>query len=187
MTDDPEAAAAIARLCAGLPLALCIAAALLADAPTRPLASLAQDLAAGHSRLDELSREERAVRANFDLSYQHLDYAHARLFRLLPLNPGPDLSTEAATHLADVEQRQVNRLLMDLARAHLIEHGHTWGRWRLHDLVRLYADQHGHTHAVTDQREAARTRLFTHYKTITEAANTRMETVPGAASPRFPD
>lgn len=37
VTDSPEDAAAIARLCAGLPLALRIAAALLADIPSRPL------------------------------------------------------------------------------------------------------------------------------------------------------
>ncbi|MER5212535.1 tetratricopeptide repeat protein [Streptomyces sp. NPDC002838] len=185
--DDPEAAATVARLCAGLPLALRIAAALLADTPIRPLASLAQDLEAEHSRLDELCREDRAVRAAFDLSYQHLDDQHARLFRLLSLNPGPDLSTESAVHLADFEQRHVNHALQDLARAHLIEPGHTWGRWRLHDLVRLYADEQGRIHDDTDQRKTARARLFTHYQATTRAADTHLTFRPEATSALFSD
>ncbi|MEJ8673009.1 ATP-binding protein [Streptomyces sp. MS1.AVA.1] len=158
--DTPQDAAAVARLCAGLPLALRIAAALLADTPARPLASLARALEAEHSRLDRLRREKgEAVRAVFDLSYQHLDHQHAYLFRLLPLNPGPDLSTETAAHLADLDPIEVEQLLHDLARAHLIEPGHSWGRWRLHDLVRLYADEHGRTSADTDQRTKAASRL----------------------------
>ncbi|MFD0271363.1 tetratricopeptide repeat protein [Streptomyces sp. NPDC127106] len=185
--DAPEAAAAVARLCAGLPLALRIAAALLADTPARPLTSLAHALEAEHSRLERLRREDRAVRAAFDLSYQHLDPNHARLFRLLPLNPGPDMSTEAAAHLAGTDPAEVEELLQDLVRAHLIEPGPTWGRWRLHDLVRLYADQHTRTHADTDERETASTRLFSHYETHAEAADTHLETRPGTPSPRFPD
>ncbi|MBA4864019.1 tetratricopeptide repeat protein [Streptomyces sp. PSKA54] len=184
--DAPEHAATIARLCAGLPLALRIAAASLADVPTRPLASLAQALEAAHTRLDRLRREDRAVRAAFDLSYQRLSGDHARLFRLLPLHAGPDLSTESAAHLADTDQPRAEELLQDLARAHLIDPGRTWGRWRLHDLVRLYADQHGHTHTDTDQRATAQVRLHTYYITTTQAADTHV-TSEAAPSARFTD
>ncbi|MFI7317127.1 tetratricopeptide repeat protein [Streptomyces venezuelae] len=185
--DAPEHAATIARLCAGLPLALRIAAALLADTPTRPLASLAQALEAAHTRLERLRREDRAVRSAFDLSYQRLSRDHSRLFRLLPLNVGPDVSTESAAHLADTGLPQTEELLQDLARAHLVEPGHTWGRWRLHDLIRLYADHQGRTQAETDHRDEAHTRLLHHYRTTTEAADTHLRTVPGTTSPRFPD
>ena len=41
-----------------------------------------------------------SVAAAFDLSYRHLDEAAARLFRLLAVNPGPDVSTAAAAALA---------------------------------------------------------------------------------------
>ncbi|MEU0645995.1 tetratricopeptide repeat protein, partial [Streptomyces umbrinus] len=185
--DEPAAAQDIARLCAGLPLALRIAAALLADTPTRPLSSLAKALQAKHSRVDRLRREENAVRDVFDLSYQHLDEAHARLFRLLPLNPGPDISTEAATHLTgtDADETDVEETLQDLARAHLIEPGQTWGRWRLHDLIRLYADHQGRTSADTDQRDNAQARLFEHYEHASQAADTHLSTRPRTVSPRF--
>ncbi|MFJ4585093.1 tetratricopeptide repeat protein [Streptomyces echinatus] len=187
VADDPQAAQGIARLCAGLPLALRIIAALLADAPTRPLADISEDLQAEHSRLDGMEREERAVRAAFDLSYQFLDEDHARLFRLLPLNPGPDVSTEAAAHLADTAPRHVKKIIQDLARAHLVEPRQPWGRWGLHDLVRLYADEQGRTHDTPDQRHAAQARLFTHYQISTAAADTHLNTLPGPRSPRFQD
>lgn len=187
----PEHAAAIARLCGGLPLALRIAAALLADAPTRPLSSLVRALEAAHARLDRLRREDHGVRAAFDLSYQHLSNDHTRLFRLLPLNVGPDLSTDSAAHLADTDQARTEELLQDLARAHLIEHGRTWGRWRLHDLVRLYADELGHQHAHADHRDAAEYRLHRHYVMTSRAARShiiakeRLTPLHEPASPSF--
>lgn len=169
--DSPDDAAAIVRACGDLPLALRIAAALLADSPARPLSSLAQVLTAQHLRLNRLRRQERAVRSAFDLSYERLDPLHARLFRLLSLNAGPDISTSAATHLAAIDRYEAEEQLQDLARAHLIEPGGNWGRWRLHDLVRLYADESGKTHAGADDREAARRRLYAHYIATASAAN----------------
>ncbi|MFE2288688.1 hypothetical protein ACFXDJ_31545 [Streptomyces sp. NPDC059443] len=177
----------IVRLCACLPLALRIAAAVLAAAPTRPAASLAAALQAGHSRLDKLAGPDRAVRAAFDLSYRHLTPEEARVFRLLPLNPGPDLSTDATAHLADTGPDQAEELLQHLAEAHLIEPAAAWGRWRLHDLVRLYADEHGHTHATSDQRDTAHIRLFTYYLETAQAATTHLDTLPGVRAPDFPD
>jgi hypothetical protein len=117
------------------------------------------------------SPQERAVRSAIDLSYERLDPLHARLFRLLPLNAGPDISTSAATHLAGIDRDEAEKLLQDLARAHLIEPGDTRGRWRLHDLVRLYADETGKVHAGADDREAARRRLYAHYIAMASAAS----------------
>ncbi|MEU6557818.1 tetratricopeptide repeat protein [Streptomyces sp. NPDC046915] len=186
--DAPDAAAAIADLCAGLPLALRIVVALLADTPTRPLASLVQALQTEHSRLDRLRREDRAVRAAFDLSYQQLSQVSARLFRLCPLNAGPDLSTESAAALADLDDYTAEEILQDLNRAHLIEaSGSTYGRWRMHDLVRLYATDH----LKQDSREEqimARSRLLERYRTMTSAAGSHLApTAGGLPSPLFAD
>jgi len=185
IANEAIAAAQIADLCAGLPLALRIAAALLADHPTRPVASLAQALTAEHTRLDRLTREDRAVRAAFDLSYQRLDQRQALLFRLLPVNPGPDIGTETAAHLAELDPVDTERLLEDLARAHLIDPGQTWGRWRLHDLVRLYADEHALTDP--DLRERSLTRLLQHYRATTEAAAAHLLSPPTDISSQFRD
>ncbi|MER6351344.1 tetratricopeptide repeat protein [Streptomyces sp. NPDC001634] len=161
----------IAQLCGYLPLALQIAAALLADSPNRPLISLAEDLANAQTRLDTLEREERTVRAVFELSYTALQEDQARLFRLLPINSGPDISTETVAHLADREERVASRLLESLARAHLIEIGREWGRWRLHDLLRLYAEEKGMEQARENERREAVRRLTSYYANVSEAAD----------------
>ncbi|WP_338930472.1 ATP-binding protein [Streptomyces netropsis] len=183
--DSPDDAAAIARSCGDLPLALRIAAALLVDSPARPLSSLAEALAARHLRLNRLRRQERAVRSAFDLSYERLDPLHARLFRLLSLNAGPDISTEAAARMSAIDRHETEELLQDLARAHLIEPGRTWGRWRLHDLVRLYADETGKIHVDDDDREDARKRLYVYYLVTVSAAGYGVRALPGRRAKAF--
>ncbi|MDX2676774.1 tetratricopeptide repeat protein [Streptomyces soliscabiei] len=161
----------VAQLCGFLPLALQIAAALLADSPNRPVEDLADELADAHARLDTLAREKRAVRAVFDLSYEALSEEHARLFRLLPINGGPDVSTEAAAQLANSEKRATGRALELLARAHLIESSSVWGRWRMHDLLRLYADERGAAKEYEGERSASIQRLVNFYADASEAAD----------------
>jgi tetratricopeptide (TPR) repeat protein len=187
IADHPDDAATIARLCAGLPLALQIIAALLAEDPARPLAAMAADLQDEHTRLDELSYGDIAVRAAFDLSYQRLDPGHAWLFRMLPVNPGPDISTQAAAELTAQAQATTRRGLEALARAHLIERGIIYGRWRMHDLVRLFASERG---LVTEQddRAGGLTRLLQHYQATTDSASAYLnDTITDPASRGFPD
>ena len=183
VTDHPADAARIAELCAGLPLALQIIAALLSENPHRPLAEMATDLDDERARLDELSYADTAVRAAFELSYQRLDPDRKRLFRLITINPGPEFSTEATAVLADVDQPTARRGLEALARAHLIDHGSSYGRWRMHDLVYLYAQQISHSHADTDRRELARDRLLGYYLGMARAADAHLRALPGMAVP----
>lgn len=170
--DDRVAAERIADLCSHLPLALRISAALLAMLPA-PLSVFAAQLADERGRLDRLTRSETiAVRAAFNLSYQRLRPAHARLFRLLALNPGPDLCTEAADHLERPfvvpTTAPFNPGLESLARAHLIEIPR-WGRWRFHDLVRLYAEERAAVDGGGEVAEAE-LRLYTYYLETAAAA-----------------
>jgi tetratricopeptide (TPR) repeat protein len=183
VTDHPADAARIVRLCGELPLALRIIAALLSEDPGRPLAEMANDLDDERTRLDELSYADAAVRAAFALSYQRLDAEQARLFRLLAINPGPEISTQAASALADVDQPAARRGLEALARAHLIEHGSSYGRWGMHDLLRLYARYLSDADADTDRREEARDRLLLYYQDSLDAANTHLRALPGAPVP----
>jgi tetratricopeptide (TPR) repeat protein len=84
----------LAALCGHLPLALQIAAALLATDRGKPVAELAEELA-----LDHLDDGERSIRATFDLSYRRLPSDQARLLRLLALMPGREADTEAIAAL----------------------------------------------------------------------------------------
>ncbi|MDO0913923.1 tetratricopeptide repeat protein [Streptomyces sp. DT2A-34] len=186
VADEPEAAGEVASLCGRLPLALSVVAALLADIPARPLHSMATALSNARHRLERLSREDLAVRAAFDLSYQHLRPDQARLFRLLPLNPGPDLSTEALSRMAGLAVDDAEQLLLSLARGHFIEPGSSYGRWRMHDLIRLFADDLGRAQDGPRAREEAVNWLLQHYVTTTHAADTHID-VGVQPDPHFPD
>ncbi|MCR3750402.1 tetratricopeptide repeat protein [Lentzea californiensis] len=137
IADAPQSAHEIAELCGWLPLALGIVAALLSDDPGLLLAELAVLLQ--EARLAELSYDDFAVRAAFDLSHARLAHEEQRLFRLLSLSPGPQISTGAAAALAGRSPQSTRKLLTGLRRAHMIEGGEAPGWFRFHDLLRLYA------------------------------------------------
>ncbi|WP_338709943.1 ATP-binding protein [Streptomyces virginiae] len=97
--DEPTAADELAALCGYLPLALQIAAALLADDPDQPLSERVRMLADAGTRLGGLDDGERNLRAVFDECLTRLSHQEADLYRLLGLHPGPDISTPAAAAL----------------------------------------------------------------------------------------
>jgi DNA-binding SARP family transcriptional activator len=138
----PELAAAheLISLCARLPLALAITAARAAARPRFLLSSLAAELRDARTRLDALSTGESAtdVRAVFSWSYHRLPDATARMFRLLGLHPGPDITAEAAASLAGLGGPEARRLLRELTRGHMLTEPAS-GRYALHDLLRAYA------------------------------------------------
>jgi tetratricopeptide (TPR) repeat protein len=105
----------------------------------------------------------------FACSYHALSSDAARLFRMLGLHPGPDISLAAAASLAGVPSGQARTLLTELARAHLLtEHGP--GRYSFHDLLRAYAAEEAHAHEDDDARRAAIQRMLDHYLRTADAA-----------------
>ncbi len=161
---EPDAISQIAGLCACLPLALAVAAARAATRPGFSLAALAAELADSAGRLDSLDAGDptASVRAVFSWSIRQLSGEAARMFRLLGLHPGPDISIPAAASLAAIGEPQARRLLAELARAHLIAE-HAPGRYACHDLLRAYAaEQARQTDSDTDRRDATN-RVLDHY------------------------
>jgi tetratricopeptide (TPR) repeat protein len=161
---EPEAVAEIITACARLPLALAIVAARAATHPHLSLQTLAGELHDTQGRLDTLSTDDpyTDVRAVFSWSYHALSPAAARLFRLLGLHPGPDISAAAAASLAGLPPARVPPLLAELTRAHLTAE-HCPGRYAFHDLLRAYATERAHTSDPDEQRRAATTRMLDHY------------------------
>ncbi|WP_253775898.1 tetratricopeptide repeat protein [Goodfellowiella coeruleoviolacea] len=171
--DDDRAAhpgaGELVGVCAGLPLALRIAAMLLVDEPGLDPAVLAGRLRQAPG-VDGYARGEQALSAVFDASWRWLTEQRpewARLLRMLCLVVGPDLSTEAAAALANQSPGHVRVALDGLRRAHLVR-GTGPERWGLHDLVR---DHTASVDAVpADDLQAAETRLLDHYtRTAAEA------------------
>jgi tetratricopeptide (TPR) repeat protein/transcriptional regulator with XRE-family HTH domain len=140
VASDSSMASRIIERCARLPLALCVTAARAAMRPDLSLAQFAAELASDPG-LDAFSDDvdpAADVRAVLSWSYRQLDDEAARMFRLLGLHPGPDISAGAAASVADVPADQARRLLADLARAYLVAQD-TTGRFTFHDLLRSYA------------------------------------------------
>jgi Helix-turn-helix domain/NB-ARC domain len=159
---ERAAAGELIELCARLPLALNIAASLAVTRPRVPLALLAGELRDTRQRLDLLSTGNGAanLRAVFSWSYRALSAPAARMFRLLGVQPGPDISTAAAASLAALDRDQARRTLGELTAAHLLTE-HVPGRFSLHDLLRDYAAERAEAAARPaqcphDSREAGR-------------------------------
>ena len=160
---DPGAARELAALCARLPLALTIAAARTITRPHRSLAALVGELRDARRRLDELETGDAAisVRTVFSWSYRNLSDPAARMFRLLGLHPGPDISVPGAASLAGVRAEDAAQALTELTDAHLATEDAV-GRFSLHDLLRAYAVEQSRTGSETSRQEAVH-RLLDHY------------------------
>lgn len=140
LAAEPAAARELVAACARLPLALSIAAARAAARPGFPLAMLAAELRDPRRRLDALDGGEAAasVRDVLSWSYRQLSPPAARMFCLLGVHPGPDITVLAAAGLAGVRLDQAGRALGELTDACLLTE-HTPGRYAFHHLLRAYA------------------------------------------------
>ncbi len=175
MAADRQAAEEIIASCARLPLALAIAAARAAARPGFPLAVIAAELGQATALLDPFDGGELAanVRAVFACSYRALSADAARLFRMLGLHPGPDISVTAAASLAGVPSGPARTLLAKLARAHLLTE-HCPGRYSFHDLLRAYAAEQAHAREDDDARREAIHRMLDHYLHTAGTAASRL-------------
>lgn len=168
---EPEALTEIITLCAGLPLALSIAAARAVIHPEFPLTVPAEELRNAHTDLEVFGTGDGSVdvRAVFDWSYRRLRPDAARLFRLLGIHSGPDITTAAAASLAGVPMKSARRLVSELDRTHLLQELSP-GRFAFHDLLRAYARQRSTTLDTGPQRHAATGRMLDHYLHTAHAA-----------------
>lgn len=131
LAAHPAAVTAILDHCAGLPLALGIAASRAAVHEDLPLSVLAEEFQ--EDRLD-------ALRSVFASSLRALDSEAAEVFRAVAAAPGPDIEVRSAAALTGLPKVRI--ALRRLENAHLvIRRGAT--RYRMHDLVRLYANELG--------------------------------------------
>jgi len=169
---EPAAVDEIVAQCAGLALALAIAAARAVVEPRSPLAALADDLRETAGRLDAQDGADPAarVRAVFSQSYRALSAGAAVMFRLLGLHPGPDVALPAAAGLAGLTRRQARELLDELIRGHLLTEP-VPGRYAFHDLLRAYAAELATAHDSDEERRTATRRMLDHYLHTAHAAD----------------
>ncbi|WP_422770521.1 AfsR/SARP family transcriptional regulator [Plantactinospora sp. WMMC1484] len=164
MDAEPDAVDEVIERCGRLPLALAIVAARAATAPTTPLAQLAAELHGSRAVLDMFTGDDeiRDLRAVLSWSYRAYHGPVARLFRMLGLHIGVDVSVEAAASLIGLPVGEARRALAELNSANLIDE-HRPGRYTLHDLMRAYAAELVTETESEEERRAALRRLFDHY------------------------
>jgi tetratricopeptide (TPR) repeat protein len=170
---EPSTARKIAEYCGNLPLALRIAGAKLAARPGWPLDTLATRLADERRRLSELQAGDLEVRASFTLSYRDLSRVDARVFRLLGLLDGPDVTRSVVAALTGGGLEDSQQSLERLVDAQLLE---TPGpdRYRLHDLLRLFAQERVEEEEAEETRSAALRRAIEWYQATLRQASERL-------------
>lgn len=164
LAAEPEAVRELTQTCARLPLALALAAARAALHPKLALAALITELRQESDRLSALTASDSvaSVRAVFSWSYAGLSEPAARMFRLLGLHPGPDISLPATASLAAYPEARARQLLSELTSGHLLTE-HSAGRFGFHDLLRAYAAEHARDGLSDSERASAIRRMLDHY------------------------
>ncbi|GLI00570.1 AfsR/SARP family transcriptional regulator [Phytohabitans aurantiacus] len=177
LAREPDAVDEIVARSARLPLALAIVAARAASHPGFPLRAIAAEL----SELDAFDGGAPAtdVRSILTASYRTLGPVAARVFRLLGVHRGPDITAAATASLAGLPLPATRRALTELARTHLITE-HAPGRYALHDLLRGYAAELAELTDNAPDRRAALHRTLDHYLHTARAADRLL--APGRAS-----
>lgn len=177
---EPHATASVLAACAGLPLAVQIAASRLASRPGWDVATLADQLSDERQRLDELRVGDLAVRTTFWISYSALlasagsaGEEAARAFRLLGLWPGADVSLPTAAALLGLSDRPAARLLDKLVEIHLLL-APAPGRYRFHDLIRVFAAERAEADETPASRLAAIRRVLLWYLHSADNAFTQL-------------
>jgi hypothetical protein len=170
LAAEADAGDELLAYCGGYPLALSIVAGRAHTHPHLPLATLAAELRT--AGLDALDEDDPAVSlpAVLSWSYRTLTDEQARVFCLLGIAPGPDISLAAAASLTGLPTGDARVVLRGLERASLL-HQDIPGRWRMHDLIRHYAtDRAGHDVPDADREAAFRQVLDFYLHTVYSAA-----------------
>jgi DNA-binding SARP family transcriptional activator/tetratricopeptide (TPR) repeat protein len=170
---DPAAAAELAALCGGLPLAIRIAGARLSARPGWRPADLLGQLRDERSRMGALTAGDLVLRTSFEASYRTLPAEAARAFRLMAATRLPDLPVAAVAALLDRTPQASQQLAEELADLHLLT-APSPNRYRFHDLTRLFAREK----LAESETEAALTRLGQAYAATGQAANAMTRPAP---------
>jgi len=175
-TEQPGATAALANLCGLHPLALLIAAERVVggDGAVADAVSALTESADRLSSLAVPDDDSAAIRKVFTWSYQGLDEPERRLFRLLGLHDGPDITLAPCAALAGLGERECASRLDLLVDAHLVDAPEN-GRYRLHDLLRLFAYECMIEEEPAESRNQAAFRIAAWYLSSACAARTALD------------
>jgi DNA-binding SARP family transcriptional activator len=180
---EPAQAAMIVTSCAGMPLALRIAAARVVHHSDRTLRELAADLSTVDS-LDVLRLEDdsRNVRTVFASAYRTLSAPAATLFRRLGVHPELAFGPHLMAAVSGLAAERTEHALVELVGAHLIADIGD-GRYRYHHLIGLYATECARLNDGAAVRAETVTRLLDWYLGIADVANRGLPSTHNRVTP----
>ncbi|HZM75289.1 MAG TPA: tetratricopeptide repeat protein [Candidatus Limnocylindrales bacterium] len=178
----------LAAACGGLPLALRVAAELATRRDESIISRLVAELSDVDRRLEVLmvgNDQQSTVREVLSWSYRNLDDKAAQLFRLLGVQPGNEVSLDAAAALMAADRLATQKLVDLLHQANLIEMPYS-GRYAMHDLLRAYACELATSMDSSAEIHRALERLGGHYVQLSElivsAASAPADTSPASTA-----
>lgn len=166
---DDSALGLIIDVCGGYPLALRVAAGLLASERHLTPGRLAARLTAAGRSAQVLDDGERSIDTALRTALACLPTAQRAILALLALHPGP-LAPEAAAWLLDHDPEQVGADLAQLHGDGLLTID-ARGRYCFHDLIRPHAQQLSATELSATERDQALRRLVVGYVHATHATS----------------
>jgi len=155
---EPEAAAELVELCAGLPLALSIVGARALLRPHLTLAVLVSEIRRAATRLEALDDTDAVASVPVVLSwtYAALKPEQSDAIELFALAPGPDIELTSAAVLLGRGVGETVSMLRRLEELSLVQQA-TPRRYHMHDLIRLHAiDRAQHRQALETRDDALR-------------------------------
>ncbi|MGW7531819.1 AfsR/SARP family transcriptional regulator [Amycolatopsis sp. NPDC054798] len=174
---QPDAAAAIAKVCGHLPLALRIAGARLAALPNWSIQRLLDRLTDETRLLDELRHRDLDIRSRISQTYESISENAACIFRRLALLDTPTFTSWIGAALIDRDIYYTEDILNDLVDARLIEEVDTGrstaGRYRFHNLTRAFAQERLEKQETQAERENALERAVGTLVALAEEASAR--------------
>lgn len=161
---DGETVEQLAELCDHSPLAIRILAERIVGGGYAPEQAMSE--LASANPLTALATSDGdptgAVRNVLSWSYQALPDSTARMFRLLSLHPGIDVSAGAASALAEVPSQMGQQALAELANMNLLSEIAS-SRYRMHDLLGYLSVEMLEAHETAAEQVEAKLRLALWY------------------------
>ncbi|HEV7646856.1 MAG TPA: tetratricopeptide repeat protein [Actinophytocola sp.] len=175
----------LARLCAGLPLALAVAGARLSTRPRRAVQREVADLQNEHRRLEALRlHEDPSVAAVLDSAYMQLAEGARTLYRMCSAHPGREFGVGAAAAAADVPENSAEGALEQLLEANFLSEIAD-SRFTYHDVLLVHARRRSGLDGSFADEEAAARRVIEWYLDRTVIADLVIHPLRPRLGPRY--
>ena len=186
--ERPEQLRELLAWCAGLPVAVCVVGALLAEFPELGLAELMAEIRADDRGLASLTvDDEQTLGSLFDAVYRRLSPQAQRCYRVIGTCPGlGDISVDALGAVAGLAGLEFQRALRELEMMRVVDRPAP-GRLKVHVLVRAHGGRVASQPETAVEQTDVIHRLVRWYLDGAVVAESRLMSQRGMRQHLFPD